>query len=268
MLKIKKILGASLLAVVTIFTTACGAAEATKETVIQKLIESQDIKSADLDIDTNVKFGFSGINATTSVKGKSSVIQEPLSMSLDMETKLDFPGAGGQNIPVKGYVVDEYLYLNSGEEWVKTKDTNFIETTKEQSNISQKEIIEIFKNAADKLKFEVKEDSYVLTYDGDGKEFKELLAKQLTKTIGQNEEAAKEIIEGMNFKTFKAVYVLDKNTFEPREQKTDATFSLTSEGQTGDVEINSVIKFSNVNKVAPIKLPEEAKNAKEIENIN
>ena len=60
-------------------------------------------------------------------------------------------------------------------------------------------------------------------------------------------------------------YVIDKNTFYPTECEIKSVMKVSEAGQTISFDMEMKIKYSDINQVKEIVIPDEVKNAKDFE---
>lgn len=259
----KKNIAILLLSIITIIATACSSGISNEEILNNFYKNASSVKSSDIDLDMKVEMKEGNDNFNMTMKGKSSVITEPLAMALDMNTEIL-----GDKTSIKIYLKDDYLYMASSENknsWLKTKDSNLVETIKtQQNNIASTKILEVFKKSSEKTKVEKKDDKYTITYSGDGSEYKDIFIEQLALSMGGS--SLQQISENIKIKNAKIVYIVDAKTFNPIESNSEITMEITENGKTGSVNTTTNMKFSNINNVKEISLPEEAKNAISLED--
>lgn len=265
MKNLKRKLAVALLSGITLITTACSGA-ASNEEIVKKVYESStNIKSADMDIDLDMELSADGQNLKTSMKGKTSFIADPLAMNMDIATS-----AFGNEVKLKAYFKDNYMYISNPDkegEWIKTNNEQLVKQIQEQQkNLTSDKMAEIFKNSSDKIKVEEKDGKYHVTYNGDGSEYKDIFISALGSTI-QDPAALEKIKNNTTFKKVIVTYVVEKDSYKPVEQIMDMELDITDSGKTANTKIKGTTKYSNVNNVKEIVLPEEAKSAKDLADL-
>ena len=165
----------------------------------------------------------------------------------------------GKSFEVSSYITEDAIYdLNiKDKKWYNVKN----EETKREIN-SQKDadrlnvIIEIINELGKDLKIEEKDSEYEITFKGSD-DVREILKKALKK--GQLRFAY--LLDELKLDKFELELKVDKNTFMPKEQRMLIVLNNSTAGKDGSFGVELKSKISDINKVEPIKIPDEVKNA-------
>ena len=234
----------------------------TTEEFLQKLsAEQTELKSFGIDM---------ALTATSTVDEKEVVIPltitmdataEPLRIKQTMQSDLREFGLGkSDNL---SYILDGLMYIKHPENgtWVKTEIPQFENYMKQSMEQSPAEQMEKLKKYAHLFTVKESEKTYELTFKGDEKAMQTLLNDQLLPVIGDNRLpiTAKE---EMNYQNVNYQLSLDKKSLLPLSMniKTDVQTTVNNEPFT--TKIDMAITYRDLNTLAPIELPEEAKKAK------
>ena len=257
MKSIKKYLLLIAAALLTITLSACGT-KITAEEAINKTNEaSKNLKNTEF-VSSNISEIVVG-DQTQKIENKvsGSLILEPFTMHATTEIK-----AQDKTQTLEMYIKDNVAYAKAtGQDtWVKSSNNNItaqFENLKKLANSEQ--VMEFYKKIAKDFKLTEENGNYVLTYSGNGDQFKELMVAIANSSGGQVNANAFNNVE---FKNVNIKYVISKD-FTPisNEVTMEVVSKIIPKAKT--LKITQKITYSNVNKVNSIDLPEEVKNAKD-----
>ncbi len=255
-ISLKKLLFIVLTVLSMIFIGACGKKSDTeKKEIIEKFIEvSKNIKSADMVM--NMKMEQKGDKdsktATIEMSMDASIIEEPLAIKLEL-------GIPFQNTKLKMYIKDGYIYIlnPANNQWAKQLINDEINKQFKGLLSNSYELYDVMKDNIDKIDIEEKNGNYIISISKDSEFLKEAILKQLSNM----NTAGNQIGDNVNIDNITVTYIVDKNTY-----------SMISSNNTFDMNlINNVkvavtidAKYSNLNNVKEIAIPEEALKAQEI----
>ena len=120
--------------------------------------------------------------------------------------------------------------------------------------------MDFYKKLGKDFKITEENGNYVLTYNGSGDQFKELMTALSASSGGQLNAKAFNDIE---FKNVNIKLVVSKD-FIPISNETIMEIATKNAAKPTTMKITQNTSYSNVNKVTSIDLPEAAKNANEI----
>lgn len=121
-------------------------------------------------------------------------------------------------------------------------------------------VIKMMNDLTKYLKIEEKESEYEVTFLGTNDYVKESLKKDLM----DNKVEFLDVLDDMKLDTFKLEYKLDKETFMPKEQKIEFILKKSTYSSETIVNIDMNTKYSEINKVEAITIPDEVKNSEEL----
>ena len=162
------------------------------------------------------------------------------------------------------YINDGTAYAKSTgqNEWVKSSNNNItaqFENLKKIANSDQ--ILEFYKKIAKDFKKTEENGNYVLTYSGNGDQFKDLMVAIANASSGS--EVTASAFNNVDFKNVSIKLVVTKD-FTPVNNEVTMELATKDTSNPTTMKIKQIIKYSNVNNVKEINLPDEVKNAKEV----
>mgnify|MGYP000951631758 CR=1 FL=1 len=261
MTKIKRILMALALCSISIGAVACssnGGGKLSNEEIVNKIEEvSKSVKSSKANVESKVSFNIGGKDFVTSVKMETEAISEPLKVKVVGKTE-----TLGKSFDVNMYITGEDFYLQNiiTKEWMHVNDANLKKTLEGRKNSANfDDSVELLNAMQKNLKIEDKGSTYEATYSGMDDSVKDTLKKILS----SSQPDAEKVLKNMEIEKLDIKYVIDKNTFYPTECEIKSVMKVSEAGQ--DVSFNAEIKFkySDINQVKEIVIPDEVKNAKE-----
>lgn len=259
----KKNIFIALFSALAIILTACGSSMS-NEDVVKKFYENtKNMKSADIVADTTTEMSVLNQKMTINSVMDGSVILDPVAMKMTLKTKME-----NQSVNMQLYFKDNVMYMEdptSAGKWVKTTDDSIVSSIKkQQEGLTSDAMLELFKEVSKDTTVAEKDGKYVLTYKGDGSGYTDILKKSLEATVTDNAMLT-QLTQNMTFKSVEVIYVVDKNTLLPIETTTNYEMEVSIQGQSVNMKVNGKTTFSNINKVSEITLPDEVKNAEELE---
>ena len=123
------------------------------------------------------------------------------------------------------------------------------------------QILDFYKKISKDFKKTEENGNYVLTYTGSGDQFKELMVAIANASSGNEVNA--EAFNNVEFKNVSIKLVVTKD-FIPVTNEVSMELATKNTSTPTTMKIKQNIKYSNVNNVKEIKLPDEVKNAKEV----
>ena len=249
-ISLKKLLFLVLTVFSVMFVGACGKSKINKEEVINKFVEvSKDMKSANMLMD--IKMSQKGSKESINMSIDSAIILEPLEMKLEMTipnqpTKIDL------------YIKDGYMYALDplSNQWIKQKLTDLANEQFKGYMTNSLYIYDVMKDNIDKMDVDEKDRNYVISISKNSEFLKDAMKKQLSNM----NTPASQLGEQIEIDNIAIQYIVDKNTYLVKNSI--MSFDVAMNGEK--ITINLDTKFSNINEVKEISIPEETKNAKEI----
>ena len=241
-------------------TLAACSTGASAEQIVNKSIESsKNIKSTDFTATNSSEILVGEQTQTVENTVSGSLIMEPLTMKATTDVK-----AQGQSQTLELYIKDGTAYAKSTgqNEWVKSSNnaiTAQFENLKKIANSDQ--ILEFYKKIAKDFKKTEENGNYVLTYTGNGDQFKELMVAIANASSGN--EVTASAFAGVDFKNVSIKLVVTKD-YVPVNNEVTMELATKNTPTPTTMKIKQIIKYSNVNNVKEISLPDEVKNAKEV----
>ena len=241
-------------------TLAACSTGASAEQIVNKSIESsKNIKSTDFTATNSSEILVGEQTQTVENTVSGSLIMEPLTMKATTDVK-----AQGQSQTLEWYIKDGTAYANSTgqNEWVKSSNnaiTAQFENLKKIANSDQ--ILEFYKKISKDFKKTEENGNYVLTYTGNGDQFKELMVAIANASSGN--EVTASAFAGVDFKNVSIKLVVTKD-YVPVNNEVTMELATKNTPTPTTMKIKQIIKYSNVNNVKEISLPDEVKNAKEV----
>ena len=245
--------------ILSVTLAACSMGASTEQIVNKSVESSKNIKSTDF-VATNsseILVGEQTQTVENTVSG--SLIIDTLTIKATTDVK-----AQGQSQTLELYIKDGTAYAKSTgqNEWVKSSSSSItaqFENLKKIANSEQ--ILEFYKKIAKDFKKTEENGNYVLTYTGNGEQFKELMAAVANASSGS--EVTPSSFNNVDFKNVSIKLVVTKD-FTPVNNEVSIELASKDTPTPTTMKIKQIIKYSNVNNVKEINLPDEVKNAKEV----
>ena len=249
-ISLKKLLFLVLTVFSLMFVGACGKSKINKEEVINKFVEvSKDMKSANMLMD--IKMSQKGSKESINMSIDSAIILEPLEMKLEMAipnqpTKIDL------------YIKDGYMYVLDplSNQWMKQKVTDLVNEQFKGYMTNSLYIYDVMKDNIDKMDVDEKDGNYIISISKNSEFLKDAMKKQLSNMNTPGSQLGEQI----EIDNIAIQYIVDKNTYLVKNSI--MSFDVTMNGEK--ITINLDTKFSNINEVKEISIPEETKNSEEV----
>ncbi|WP_434752431.1 DUF6612 family protein [Paenibacillus amylolyticus] len=183
---------------------------------------------------------------------KMDIIKDPMMIYQEMEMDMS-----GQKQNVKQYITSDKIYSQVGDQWVTIPEAQtkaLIEQMKASMN-PEKELDQ-FKKVKEDVKITEEGDSYVLNADVSGDNVKEL-AKSVMEQNGSDAQM-QAMLDQMNIKSMKMKYLINKETSLLEKIDVAMVMEMEQNNQKMTMDMKMDTSFSNHDKVAEIKIPQEA----------
>ncbi|MGQ8871011.1 DUF6612 family protein [Paenibacillus sp. TSA_86.1] len=183
---------------------------------------------------------------------KMDIIKDPMMIYQEMEMDMS-----GQKQNIKQYITSDKIYSQVGDQWVAIPEEQtkaLIEQMKASMN-PEKELDQ-FKKVKEDVKITEEGDSYVLNADVSGDNVKEL-AKSVMEQNGSDAQM-KAMLDQMNIKSMKMKYLINKETSLLEKMDVAMVMEMEQNNQKMTMDMKMDTTFSNHDKVAEIKIPQEA----------
>jgi len=249
-ISLKKLLFLLLTVFSVMFVGACGKSKINKEEVINKFVEvSKDMKSANMLMD--IKMSQKGSKESINMSIDSAIILEPLEMKLEMTVP-------NQPTKIDLYIKDGYMYVLDplSNQWMKQKVTDLVNEQFKGYMTNSLYIYDVMKDNIDKMDVDEKDGDYIISISKNSEFLKDAMKKQLSNMNTPGSQLGEQI----EIDNIVIQYIVDKNTYLVKNSI--MSFDVAMNGEK--ITINLDTKFSNINEVKEISIPEETKNAEEI----
>ena len=245
--------------ILSVTLAACGMGTSAEQIVNKSVESSKNIKSTDFEATNQSEILVGEQNQTIENTVSGSLIMDPLAIKATTDVK-----AQGQSQTLELYIKDGTAYAKSTgqNEWVKSSNNNItaqFENLKKIANSDQ--ILEFYKKIAKDFKKTEENGNYVLTYTGNGDQFKDLMVAIANASSGS--EVTASAFNNVDFKNVSIKLVVTKD-FTPVNNEVSIELASKDTPTPTTMKIKQIIKYSNVNNVKEINLPDEVKNAKEV----
>ncbi|MGO4529776.1 DUF6612 family protein [Paenibacillus sp. 2TAF8] len=183
---------------------------------------------------------------------KMDIIKDPMMIYQEMEMDMS-----GQKQNVKQYITSDKIYSQVGDQWVAIPEDQtkaLIEQLKASMN-PEKELDQ-FKKVKEDVKITEEGDNYVLNADVSGDNVKEL-AKSVMEQNGSDAQM-QAMLDQMNIKSMKMKYLINKETSLMEKIDVEMVMEMEQNNQKMTMDMKMDTSFSNHDKVAEIKIPQEA----------
>ena len=245
--------------ILSVTLAACGMGTSAEQIVNKSVESSKNIKSTDFEATNQSEILVGDQNQTIENTVSGSLIMDPLAIKATTDVK-----AQGQSQTLELYIKDGTAYAKSTgqNEWVKSSNNNItaqFENLKKIANSDQ--ILEFYKKIAKDFKKTEENGNYVLTYTGNGDQFKDLMVAIANASSGS--EVTASAFNNVDFKNVSIKLVVTKD-FIPVNNEVTMELATKDTSNPTTMKIKQIIKYSNVNNVKEINLPDEVKNAKEV----
>lgn len=236
---------------------------AENEKLVKKVIEAtKSVKSTNAKIETKLNFTNPDQNVKAIITLNSSITTNPSIVKISRNEERN-----GQKVENIFYITDDTVYIEDVETntWKRATNEKFREGYNGKRKLANFEILTEFLHAIqNKMKVSENDLNYEVTYSGSENSVNKVFSKILDSVQTGTEELRKKLlVEKVEVK-----YIIDKKTFLPIECEIKAKFAYFKDGQrviSVSLDEEFTAKFSEINEVKEIIIPEEAKNGKLIE---
>ena len=245
--------------ILSVTLAACGMGTSAEQIVNKSVESSKNIKSTDFEATNQSEILVGEQNQTIENTVSGSLIMDPLAMKATTDVK-----AQGQSQTLELYIKDGTAYAKSTgqNEWVKSSNNNITAQFENLKKIANSDkILEFYKKIAKDFKKTEENGNYVLTYTGNGEQFKDLMVAIANASSGS--EVTASAFNNVDFKNVSIKLVVTKD-FTPVNNEVTMELATKDTSNPTTMKIKQIIKYSNVNNVKEINLPDEVKNAKKV----
>ena len=249
------------------FTIAVGCSSKVDNTkndeFVKKVAEAtKSVKSANAKIETIQNFTSPDQNVHSIIQLDTSMTTNPSIVKIERNAERD-----GQKFESMLYITDDTIYIEDikNTSWKRATNEKFREGYNGKRKLTNFEIVTEFLTAIqNKMKVEAKESNYEITYSGSETSVSKVLNEILDSVQTGTEEIRKQLL----VEKVEVRYIIDKNTFLPTECEIKAKFAYFKDGQriiSVSLDEEFTVKYSDIDEVKEIIIPEDAKNGKLIE---
>ena len=207
------------------------------------------MKSANMLMD--IKMSQKGSKESINMSIDSAIILEPLEMKLEMTVP-------NQPTKIDLYIKDGYMYVLDplSNQWMKQKVTDLVNEQFKGYMTNSLYIYDVMKDNIDKMDVDEKDGDYIISISKNSEFLKDAMKKQLSNM----NTAGSQLDEQIEIDNIAIQYIVDKNTYLVKNSI--MSFDVAMNGEK--ITINLDTKFSNINEVKEISIPEETKNSEEV----
>jgi hypothetical protein len=241
------------------------ASKLTLEEVYAKSAEaSEKINSLHADMKTNQLMSMqpAGMEMDMEMDISMDLTTDPPAFYQTSETSIVSEDIENENpMKMEMYLTEQGMFLfdPTMQSWLKMPDES-VEELKglaDQQTADPSQQLEDLEAFQDDFTFEQTEEEYILKLDAEGEKFKELIDRQLDKTLGQLELEAQTALEDMKIHSVSYEIFIDKETFLPNSMNVDMALDMNIEGETMSIQSDVEAVYSKYNEIEAIIVPEE-----------
>lgn len=262
MKRIKRFLIALALCSISIGAVACSSNKITNEELVKKVNEAtKSVKSLKSKNVSTVSIDVNSQKITTNFDLETEMTKEPSVVKISGKSE-----TSGKTVTNNQYITaDTYYFQNNyNKQWFHIKEESTRKLYDGQKNAADyANIVELLTALEKNLKIEQKGSSYEITYSGTDA----LVKEPLKKIIIASQPTSKGVLNNdIELEQFDVKFIIDKKTFNPTEFNIKTKFKAFVAKQTLIIEIDFNVKYSDVNGIKEIIIPDEVKNSKEWNN--
>lgn len=236
----------------------------TLEQVFEQALKRQtNIKSmsANIDLSQVIQFGVAEESMKMTIDSQMDIdmIANPLAMHLIGTMAMpDLFGNGKENssMPIEMYMKQDqgfFMKEPTTESWMRIPSEQFdaiLDQTASSTNA--KEQLEQLKQYINHFTFEQTDNTYVLTLNAKGDQFKELIQSEINKSLGTNENPLTNLaIDQANY-----TIIIDKETFDTNKIDMNFNLKINMEGQESTIKTKTLVTYSEINHLDTIDIPQ------------
>lgn len=245
----------SLAMVSSVGLAGCSQDDLSNSELLKKATAAQeDIQSFYMESDIFSEVG--GLPVSQQVA--ADVIQKPYTMHQTIKMK---NVEDGSDVQMESYMLDDKMYIAQDGQWF-VQDISEMNDIME-SSVSTDQNLKLLKKYKDNWTAERKDELYQIDVDLTGDDLKNFMKDALEQS-GQMAQM-KEMMDQVDYKKMEYTMTYDAKTYYPKTLDMTMEFEIT-EGTTFKMTNEST--FSKFNAIESIELPEEAKEAQSITDMN
>lgn len=262
MKKIQKIMMALALCSISIGAVACSSGKISNEDLVKKVNEAtKSVTSLKSKNASTVSIDVNSKKVTTKFDLETEMTKEPSVVKISGKSE-----TSGNTVINNQYITTDTYYFqnNYNKQWYNLKEESTRKLYDGQKNSADyANIVELLTALEKNLKIEQKDSSYEATYSGTDDAIKE----PLKKVIIASQPTSKGVLNNdIELEQFDVKFIIDKKTFNPTEFNIKTKFKVLVAKQTLNIDVDFNIKYSDVNGVKEITIPDEVKNSQEWNN--
>lgn len=230
-----------------VFEKSAAASESLKSFSV-KMNMNQNMKADDIDMDIQTDIDM-------------DYVAEPMAFYQKMKLS-----QGEETFDMESYFSEEgmFMFEPTDEQWIKFPQTMtdaFMQMAGQQQNPNEE--LKKLQPFVKDFTFEQDDKNFILKLNASGDKFSDFIKETASKSLPK--EVAEEAPD-MKFNSAAYEIIIDKETFNPVSFNVDMDMDVTAEGETMKMKIKVDSKYSNINKVEKITVPQEViDNAVEME---
>lgn len=262
MKKIQKIMMALALCSISIGAVACSSSKISNEDLVKKVNEAtKSVTSLKSKNASTVSIDVNSKKVTTKFDLETEMTKEPSVVKISGKSE-----TSGNTVINNQYITTDTYYFqnNYNKQWYNLKEESTRKLYDGQKNSADyANIVELLTALEKNLKIEQKDSNYEATYSGTDDAIKE----PLKKIIIASQPTSKGVLNNdIELEQFDVKFIIDKKTFNPTEFNIKTKFKVLVVKQTLNIDVDFNIKYSDVNGVKEITIPDEVKNSQEWNN--
>ena len=222
--------------ILSVTLAACGMGTSAEQIVNKSVESSKNIKSTDFEATNQSEILVGEQNQTIENTVSGSLIMDPLAMKATTDVK-----AQGQSQTLELYIKDGTAYAKSTgqNEWVKSSKNNITAQFENLKKIANSDkILEFYKKIAKDFKKTEENGNYVLTYTGNGDQFKDLMVAIANASSGS--EVTASAFNNVDFKNVSIKLVVTKD-FVPVNNEVTMELATKDTSNPTTMKINQII---------------------------
>ncbi|PID26001.1 DUF6612 family protein [Sporosarcina sp. P7] len=215
--------------------------------------ETQQSMHSDMEILQTLEMGDEKQEITSTID--MDMILEPLAMRQTMNMQV-----GGEEMAIEQYMTEEGFFMKDPQSgrWVKLPNDMYKEVTGQMAGVTESPVdFSMYKEYAKDFIFEETHDEYVLTLEGSGEKFSELMKEMLGKNMPLGTDEAMPVEADMKVEKINLQFSIDKKTFFTKDFDMDMIMTMDEQGQKIKVTQNVTGTMTKINEVDEIKIPKE-----------
>ncbi|WP_080872959.1 DUF6612 family protein [Oceanobacillus timonensis] len=218
----------------SLFLVACSQ-DASEEEVTDNVLNSHhDVNQYSAEFNINTSDVTSTVNYNTEV----SLTEEPASKHQVSTTETD-----GEETSIDTYRVDDEIYTQEADSpWVERE----AEADEALFNPSYRDVVAVLENVIDYAAFDPEGNTYTFHYEGFERDIYEAFEGPFNILIGGSDIADEDMSLDFSFEVNKSDFNIEH-----------VEYNLSVENETGNVDINILVDYDDINDVDELEIPEE-----------